>query len=407
MTNNPATYGNVSAMIDPDLFSAMEPILQQGLQHGNLYATADTLYSLLAREPLTNEVLTHLGAEDSGSIAELIERLMILQRCYPALQAHKNSLNIQASLLPETFICYLPLARFIALRSEQIQAREQRAAVIGINGSQGSGKTTINAFLQIILTRGFGKNVAGFSIDDVYKTYHQRQQMAAQVHPLFAIRSVPGTHDTQLALTTIRNLMFNADHQSVPLPQFDKMARHGAGDRLPESLWPVITGKVDVVLFEGWCVGATPQNSEDLTVPVNQREKTEDADGTWRQEVNRQLSTTYQELFELLDDLLVIQVRSMEDVYRNRELQEQHLRQRLQEAIEQGRTTTGLGAMNPEKVVAFIGLYERITRHMLTTLADEARATLFIGDHHRIERMRVNLPSERLRGHSARPLTHH
>ena len=280
----------------------------------------------------------------------------------------------------------------MAARAREIRQSEDRAAVFGINGGQGSGKTTINAFLQIILREGLGLKAAGFSIDDVYKTYDQRQAMARKVHPLFAIRSAAGTHDTKLAIDTLNALTQAEEGTRVAIPRFDKMARGGQGDRLPQSQWDRVEGPLDVVIFEGWFVGAQPQADEALAQPINQREADEDPDGTWRHTVNELLATDYRELFDLIDELLVIQVRSMEDVYRNRELQEQHLRRKLDQAQQRGEDTGELGAMSPVEVVAFISLYERTTRHMLATLPDEARLTLYIGDRHRIERVRINNP---------------
>lgn len=373
-----------TSTIDPVLFRELDRLLPRCLAAADAAAPLEQL-SLLLDGP---DLLGSLGAQ--AELADWQERLTILRRAYPALKRYKDKLDISASLLPETFCIYIPIARFMAEQARDIRQRHRRAAVFGINGGQGSGKTTINAFLQIILGQGLGLKSAGFSIDDVYKTYDQRQAMAREVHPLFAIRSVAGTHDTALAISTLNELTHAGPGDRVIVPHFDKMARGGQGDRLPEADWPMIEGPVDVVIFEGWCVGARPQAEEELTKPINQRESDEDPDGSWRNTMNGLLATDYRALFDLIDELLVIQIRSMEDVFLNRELQEQHLRKKLAAAQERGEDTGELGAMSPEEVVAFISLYERTTRHMLATLPNEARLTLFIGDHHRIERVRVN-----------------
>lgn len=370
--------------IDAETFRSLDNLLQRCLEADPAQTPPQELAQLLtAHDPL--QALLADGGSD-----ELHERLSILRRAYPALKRYKDSLNIGTSLLAECFAIYIPIARFMAKRARQVRATEHRAVVFGINGGQGSGKTTINAFLQIILGQGLGLKAAGFSIDDVYKTYEQRQAMAHEVHPLFAIRSVAGTHDTALAMDTL-NALTHADADTrIAIPHFDKMARGGQGDRLAESQWPVVEGPLDVVIFEGWFVGARAQSEEQLAKPINQREADEDPDSTWRNTMNRLLATDYGELFDLIDELLVIQVRSMEDVFRNRELQEQHLRRKLEEAHRRGEDTGDQGAMSADEVVAFISLYERTTRHMLATLPQEARLTLFIGDHHRIERVRIN-----------------
>jgi D-glycerate 3-kinase len=380
--------GDVTAVVDHDAFQALDATLGAYLAGDGAEPDLASLRRLLRQNPIERDPLAALGTTVGDN--DLRERLAILRRCHASIQRHKDTLRIGASLLPETFSVYIPIARFLAGRAREIRQRLGRAGVFGINGGQGSGKTTINAFLQIILQRGLGLKTTGFSIDDVYKTYDERQAMASAVHPLFAVRSVAGTHDTMLARDTLTRLMQAGADTRTRIPRFDKTARAGHGDRAPPSTWPLVEGPVDVVIFEGWFVGARAQPPADLAAPVNDRERIDDPDGTWRTTMNHLLATDYRELFDLLDELLVIQVRSMSDVFRNRELQEQHLRRRLAEARHRGEDTGEQGAMSPEEVVAFIGLYERTTRHMLQTLPAEATLTLFIGDHHRIERMRVN-----------------
>ncbi len=379
----------ISASIDDGALSALDELLAAELARpGNI--DSNQLVHLLSKNELETGPLSALGTSPTSS--DLAERIEILRLTYPAIKAYKGRLNISASLLPQAFQLYIPIARFMATRARQIRREHGRAAVFGINGGQGSGKTTINALLQIILSQGLGCRAAGFSIDDVYKTYDERQTMAKDVHPLFAIRSVAGTHDTGLAFDTLHQLTHATASSRIPLPSFDKMAKNGEGDRRPESEWPIVEGPLDVVVFEGWCVGARPQPEHELAVPINERERDEDPDRLWRDTMNRLLAGDYRRLFDLIDDLFVMQIRSMEDVYRNRELQEQHLRRRLEEARRQGDNIGESGAMTPAQVKAFIGLYERTTRHMLQTLPDEATLTLFLGDGHRIERLQVRAP---------------
>lgn len=381
-----------TATVDQTVFSQLEPLLDNYLKGKPV--EIDSIPALVANNPF--ETLLSNALNVGHTQADIATRLAILQASYPAIQAHKNSLEVQASLLPETFELYIPLALFMAQQSQTIRQQNQRAAIFGINGGQGSGKTTINAFLQIILQQGMGLRTAGFSLDDVYKTYAQRQQMATAVHPLFAIRSVAGTHDTDLAINMLHALSHSKPGETIQIPRFDKMAKGGQGDRLPESTWDSATGTIDVVIFEGWCVGAKPQPVSTLAVPLNQREQNEDPHSIWRKKVNDFLATDYQKLFSLLDDLFVIQVRSMADVYRNRELQEQHLRHKLEQAKRQGRDTGESSAMTPEQVIDFISLYERTTRHMLNTLPKEARVTLYLGDSHKVNQVRLRTYCSRL-----------
>ena len=47
--------------------------------------------------------------------------------------------------------------------------------------------------------------------------------------------------------------------------------------------------KPNIVIFEGWCVGATAQKNKDLIIPINKLEKHKDNKRIWRQKVNSEL----------------------------------------------------------------------------------------------------------------------
>ena len=66
-------------------------------------------------------------------------------------------------------------------------------------------------------------------------------------------------------------------------------------------------GRPDVVLFDGWFMGAREQPIADLIVPVNQLEEVEDAEAIWRTYVNLQLKTVYNALFDQLSLLVMLQ----------------------------------------------------------------------------------------------------
>jgi D-glycerate 3-kinase len=91
----------------------------------------------------------------------------------------------------------------------------------------------------------------------------------------------------KLAMRTLQRLLEADVADTVPMPTFDK----SRDDRMPKSEWTPHRGSVAVILLEGWCVGARPQPEEDLATPVNELERTEDADGQWRRHVNRRLET--------------------------------------------------------------------------------------------------------------------
>jgi D-glycerate 3-kinase len=223
---------------------------------------------------------------------------------------------------------------------------------VGICGAQGSGKSTLTAVVARRL-QDRGLSVAVLSLDDLYLTRAERARLAAEVHPLFATRGVPGTHDVTLGLQVLEGLKANGE---VALPSFDK----AADDRRPPADWPCAQAPVDVILFEGWCVGARPQPSADLAQPLNALERDEDPQGVWRTHVNDALAGPYQVLFGRLDLFVLLQAPSFEVVLDWRREQERKLRRRL---ARDGADASN--AMGDEAVARFIAHYERITRWIL------------------------------------------
>ena len=90
--------------------------------------------------------------------------------------------------------------------------------IIGIHGCQGSGKSTLAALVEAWLTTVFGLSVLRFSIDDFYLTKHDRQSLAENIHPLFATRGVPGTHDIGL-LEAVMRAVITRSVRVARLPQ--------------------------------------------------------------------------------------------------------------------------------------------------------------------------------------------
>lgn len=228
--------------------------------------------------------------------------------------------------------------------------------VIGIAGAQGSGKSTLACELAAQLAAD-GVKVASLSLDDLYLTQAERQALARDVHPLFATRGAPGTHDVALGLATIDAL---ARGEAVPLPRFDK----GRDDRAPAQEWPVAPMDTQVLLLEGWCLAAAPQPDADLLGPVNALEAAEDPEGIWRRHANAALARDYPALWRRIDRLIYLAAPDWAVVAQWREQQEAELR--LQAP----------GAMTPQQVARFIQHYERLTRWMLAELPDRADLTL-------------------------------
>ena len=110
-----------------------------------------------------------------------------------------------------------------------------------------------------------GLRAAVLSLDDLYLPLAERRRLAEQVHPLLLTRGVPGTHDVALGLATIESLRGPGE---TLIPRFDK----ASDDRLSSDKGTRFAGPADVILFEGWCVGARPQPSEALAQPINDLE---------------------------------------------------------------------------------------------------------------------------------------
>ena len=142
----------------------------------------------------------------------------------------------------------------------------------------------MSGILKIIFHYYFNLDVTSFSIDDFYKTSLERRNMSKSVHPLFATRGVPGTHDCKMLYNVLRALL-KKNFKRVRIPKFDK----SIDDRFKLQYWQKIIKKPDIIILEGWCVGAKPQKLQDLKKPVNILEKFEDTKLTWRKKVNNEL----------------------------------------------------------------------------------------------------------------------
>jgi D-glycerate 3-kinase len=232
-----------------------------------------------------------------------------------------------------------------AAAAEAIVAQFQGTPlVVGLAGAQGSGKSTMAPRLAARLSAA-GLQTEVLALDDFYLGHAERLALASAVHPLLSIRGVPGTHDVGL-LAQVLDAIRAGGPARVAVPRFDK----ASDDRLPVTEWRTTTGPVDVVLLEGWCVGARPQPDHALVEPVNALEREEDADGRWRGWVNRRLALDYAPLFARLGLRMFLRAPSFDVV--------------LGWRTEQERALAAQGMSAPE-LRRFVAHYERITRWML------------------------------------------
>ena len=288
---------------------------------------------------------------------------------------------IEAERLPSAYLqtveqWFIPLAEDILDKVRSRQDAINKAAdndatlVIGIHGCQGSGKSTLAALLVLLLSEMQGIHSINLSLDDFYLTRLKREELAANVHPLLKTRGVPGTHDVGLALQTIKALSKNGE---VAIPRFNK----ALDDRQKKSDWPIVKAPVDVIILEGWCLGVRPQTQAELKVAVNTLEAEEDKD-EWRAYVNDRLAGEYQELFELLDMLIMLKVPDFSKVLEWRLQQENKLREKMTDKPDSK-------LMNEDQLIRFISHYERLTRHALNTVPETADVVYQLNDKQGIQ----------------------
>ena len=242
--------------------------------------------------------------------------------------------------------------------------RRRGVSKVGIGGGQGAGKSTLG---ELLAAAGeiLGLRVVVLSIDDFYLARDERRRLARRVHPLLATRGPPGTHAIDLARDVFEGLFHVG---VVETPRFDK----GIDDR---AGFTTIDGGADVVVLEGWCVGAPAAAADESTLPINDLERLEDAAGVWRRHVDAALRDDYAPLHAAFDSLVFLQVPDLDAVRRWR------LQQEGERPPEQ--------RMDAAQVDRFVQHYERITRRMLATLPETANVVAGLDDAHRVAALRL------------------
>lgn len=291
----------------------------------------------------------------------------------------------QQHRLPSTFELtvehyYWPLAQRLA---QQAQALDQ-PLLLGIHGCQGSGKSTLTAFLCAALTDLLDIPVVGMSIDDFYRTRIERQQLARQVHPLLITRGVPGTHDTDFLNEVLSGLL--QQQRPIMIPRFDK----AMDDRFSPSEWTRVEQPQRVIILEGWCVGVEAQAISALKTPVNHLEATHDRDGQWRHYVNQQLAQRYWPIFQQIQHLLMLCAPDFHSVLQWRTEQEHGLRASL---VSGDAPQHSNQLMSDDELAYFVAHYQRLTEHALATMPDRVDDCFVLSNDRTIQAWRT-------RGHS-------
>lgn len=266
--------------------------------------------------------------------------------------------------------------RLLTQIEKKYRTHEQGALIVGIYGPQGSGKTTLSVKLCEALIRK-GVAARAVSLDDFYLSRLKRQQLSETVHPLLATRGVPGTHDVQLGIDVFKSVLAV---EPTFFPVFDK----AADDVAPRDQWTPVSSPVQILIFEGWCVGVPDilaQNLQDYHAPLNQLEKAQDSNGHWREYVAEK-NTTYQEWYRAIDYMVGLQIPSFECIERWRWQQECELFEK-----------TGARFFESQLSVRnFVAYFERITRVAQAHLNDFVDCVIEIDEHHSWKKIRFLSP---------------
>jgi len=260
----------------------------------------------------------------------------------------------------------IPLCFWISKKAEK-----KTPYFVGLAGGQGTGKTTISSLIKIILIKYFKFNVFRISIDDFYKTRKERINLSKRVHPMLLTRGVPGTHDINMMLNFFRKSK-SKKFNRLKLPKFNK----AIDDRFNKKKWYDLKKKPDIIIFEGWCVGAKSEKNNTLKKTINSLEKAKDQKQIWRKYVNNQLKSKYKKLYSQLNCLVYLKAKNFSLLQRWRMKQERKLwiKNKVKSKI-----------MNREDVLNFMQTYQRITQNMFRNMPNYSSVIFNLNSNHQIK----------------------
>ena len=213
--------------------------------------------------------------------------------------------------------------------AEQLQKihHKNKTTVVGIQGGQGTGKTTIVQFLEKQLKKK-GFKVQSFSLDDFYQSWKERKKLQEKYpHNLFyqISRGLPGTHRVKFLLETLQKAKAGQDFE---IPIFDKSKYDGKGEILSKT--KKVKGRQDFLILEGWCVGMPAVSSQQL-LDICRRNGIDlrKLDPTLQDhKVVLAFVKEYQPVWKLLDYIVMLKADSPEVHKKWRLLQEQKLKEK-------------------------------------------------------------------------------
>ena len=111
--------------------------------------------------------------------------------------------------------------------------------------------------------------------------------------------------------------MSSKPNTRTPLISFDKVS----DDRTAENAWPIFEGKPDVIILEGWLVGAIAPDDFSDSEPINDIERS-DVGFVWRRYQKNQLDSSYAKLWDNFDAFIHIKGPGFGTVFDWRKQQE-------------------------------------------------------------------------------------
>jgi len=262
----------------------------------------------------------------------------------------------------------IPICFWIAKKADN-----KKPYFVGLAGGQGTGKTTTSSIIKIILEKYFKLKVFKISIDDFYKTRKERMTLSKKVHPMLLTRGVPGTHDINMMLDFFKKSK-SKKFKQIKLPNFNK----AIDDRFPKNKWNTINKRPDIIIFEGWCVGAKAEANKTLKKAINSMEKANDHKLVWRKYVNQQLKTKYKRLYSQLNCMIYLKAKNFSLLQKWRLKQEHKLWLKTKKK-------GGHKIMTKGDVINFMQTYQRITQNMFKNMPKYASIILNLNSNHQIK----------------------
>lgn len=183
-----------------------------------------------------------IDAASSDCLNSIARRVGIFRRVHEQLNAsglEQKPLELWSRLIPLTDV-------LINLTTDR------HPCIVGIAGIPGTGKTSLARILTIIANE-IGTKAVTVSLDDFYLTPTERERFGHKW------RAVPGTHDLALLGEFVRQAKSGGETLSVP--RYDTRAE--------QRLDPLMIERPQLVLFEGWFVGAAVAGYEFLADAID------------------------------------------------------------------------------------------------------------------------------------------